>query len=108
MVLSAGLGSLGAAAGSIRLLSEDGAELVRLATEGYTAAMLAASPARLPLDAPVPVSHAARAGEAVFLASQGSYDRRFPAAGAPTSPAATAPPPSCRCWWAGGSWALWR
>ena len=81
VVLSAGLASLGAAAGSIRLLSEDGAELVRLATEGYTVGMLAASPGRLPLDSPAPVCHAARTGEAVFVADQDAYDRRFRAAG---------------------------
>ena len=81
VVLSAGLASLGAAAGSIRLLSEDGTELVRLTTEGYTADMLAASPARLPLDSAAPVCQAARAGLAVFLADQDAYNRHFRAAG---------------------------
>ena len=79
VVLSLGLAALGAAAGGILLLSEDGAELARLAMEGYPDDVLAASPGRLSLDSPAPICVAARERRAIFLADQDAYERRFPA-----------------------------
>jgi len=79
VVLSKGLAALGAAGGSIRILSEDGAHLVRLSPDGYSADMLAASPEILPLAAPAPVCSAVRTREAVFLADSDAYERHFPA-----------------------------
>ena len=55
---------------------------------------------------PAPICAAARERKAVFLAGQGSLRAALPRRSPPpTSPAATAPRPSCRCWWTGGSWA---
>ena len=79
VVLSMGLAALGAAAGGILLLSDDGAELARLAMEGYPDDVLAASPGGLPLASPAPICFAAREREVVFLADQEAYERRFPA-----------------------------
>ena len=79
MVLSRGLAALGADAGAIRLLSEDGADLVRLGIEGYPGDMLAAVAERLPMASPSPLCAAVRTGRPVFLADAAAYARRFPA-----------------------------
>ena len=79
VVLSAGLSALGAAGGSVRLLSGTGTELVRLAAEGYGPGMLAAIPERLPLASPAPVCVAVRGRAAVYLPDGAAYDCRFPA-----------------------------
>ena len=77
VVLSTGLVALGAAAGGIAILSDDGTDLVRLAVEGYSAGVVP-SPERLSLALPAPVCLAVRAQEAVFLADREAYDRCFP------------------------------
>ena len=77
VVLSTGLAALGAEAGGIRVLSDDGADLVRLAAEGYTASVLAASSERLALAALAPICVAVRSREAVFLADREACERHF-------------------------------
>ena len=77
VVLSTGLEALGAAAGGIAILSDDGTGLLRLAVEGYRAGLVP-STERLSLGSPAPVCFAVRAREAVFLADQEAYELRFP------------------------------
>ena len=79
VVLSRGLAALGADAGAVRLLSDDGADLVRIGIEGYPADMLAAAAERLPMGSPSPMCVTVRSGRPVFLADEAAYARRFPA-----------------------------
>ena len=78
VVLSTGLAALGATAGGIALLSDDGTALVRLAVGGYSAGVVP-SPERLSLASQAPICVAVREREAIFLADGYTFSRRFPA-----------------------------
>jgi signal transduction histidine kinase len=77
-VLEQGIAALGAGAGSICLLTDDGTELEVLQSVGYPASVLGQFE-RMRVDAPLPISEAARTGEAVFIEGADSIRERYPA-----------------------------
>jgi signal transduction histidine kinase len=77
-VLTVGVVAAEARAGMIAAVSDDGKELVVLASRGFRDGLMATWE-RFPIDAPYPLSEAVRTGEPVFLGSQAERRRRYPA-----------------------------
>ena len=77
VVVSEGVAALGARAGSVALLSEDGASLEVVQATGYAPELVAAYRA-MPLAAPLPLTDAVRRREAVWLDGVADRDRRYP------------------------------
>lgn len=70
--------ALGAQAGIVSLLSEDGQSLEVLETRGYPPEVLARWPS-LTLDMPIPLAEAARSGQPLWVETQAEIAARFPA-----------------------------
>lgn len=77
VVTEQGVAALGARAGSVALLTEDGAELQILRAAGYPEALVAPW-LRFPLQRRLPISDAVRTGEMVLLTSRGEWSRLYP------------------------------
>jgi signal transduction histidine kinase/ActR/RegA family two-component response regulator len=73
-----GVAALGASAGSLSLLSEDGTELVMAGSVGYPAEIMAPW-RRFSIDAPIPLSDAVRTSEAIYMESPEERVRQYPA-----------------------------
>lgn len=73
-----GISALGATAGSLTLLSEDGLWLEMAGSMGYPTEVMEPWQ-RFPLTAPVPITDAVRTGEPVYLASIEDRIGRYPA-----------------------------
>lgn len=83
-VVTQAVAALGARAGSIALLTEDGQELDIVGSSGYPEELVDAWQ-RFPVAAPVPIAEAVRTGSAVWLESVDDLTRRYPSLA--TSPA---------------------
>jgi PAS domain S-box-containing protein len=77
IIISQGLAVLGATAGSIYLLSADGAELVNLRLVGYSEEVANAW-RRFSVNLPLPLCDAARQGQPIFLLTITERSRRYP------------------------------
>jgi signal transduction histidine kinase len=75
-VVEQGVAALGAAGGVVLRASADGATLELLRAVGYSAEMVQAW-TRFTTDAPVPLAHAVRTREPVFVASAAEWAARF-------------------------------
>ena len=73
-----GIAAVGATAGSLALLSEDGANLEMAGSVGYPAEVIGRWK-RFPLDAPIPLAEAALRGEPVYTESPEDRLARYPA-----------------------------
>ena len=73
-----GVQALGATAGSLSLLSEDGNTLEMAGSVGYPAEMMAPWQ-RYPIEAPIPLTDAVRRAEAIYMESSEERVRRYPA-----------------------------
>ena len=80
VVVEQGVAALGARAGSVALLTGDGAELETVRTVGYPEALVRPW-RRFPLDARTPLTDAVRSGEPVFLESRDAWRSRYPQIG---------------------------
>ncbi len=76
-VVAQGVAALGARAGSIALLTDDGQELEIAGSVGYPKELIDMW-RRFPVDAPVPISEAVRTGNAVWIESLDDLAGRFP------------------------------
>jgi PAS domain S-box-containing protein len=76
-VLSEGLRAAEARAGAIGIITENGTMIELLAERGYDESVLEEW-ARFPVSAGLPMSHVARTGEALFLASKEERNELFP------------------------------
>ncbi len=81
VVIEQGTAALGAAAGLIAYLADDGAHLEVAGTRGYPEEAVRAW-RRIPLDAPVPLAESVRTGEPVVVRSLEERMERYPALGA--------------------------
>ena len=88
VVIDQGIVALGAHAGGVSVLSDDGRELVTLGTVGYDDPGVARF-ARFPVDLPFPARDVVRTGEAVYVASAAEWTERY-GAGLRTVPASEA------------------
>ena len=86
VVVEQGLGALGARAGSLALLTEDGRELELVRAVGYPVERIEPW-RRFSVDAPVPIADAVRTGQPVFLENWDAWLVRYPAAAPGDSPA---------------------
>jgi PAS domain S-box-containing protein len=73
-----GIAAVGATAGSLVLLSEDGANMEMAGSVGYPAEVIGRWK-RFPVDAPLPLAEAAMRGEPVFIESPEDRLARYPA-----------------------------
>jgi PAS domain S-box-containing protein len=73
-----GVGALGATAGSLSLLSEDGSALEMAGHVGYPERVIR-NWRRFPLDAPIPLTDAVRTATPVYMSSPEERLRRYPA-----------------------------
>lgn len=78
VVVSSGFAAVGACAGGVLELSEDGATLEVLKATGYADPVVERFN-RVPLDAPLPASDAVRQREPVFLRTREQLARHYPA-----------------------------
>jgi PAS domain S-box-containing protein len=85
VVVTEGIAALGARAGSVALLADDGATLEVVQATGYDPAMVAAF-RRLPLDAPLPLCDAVRDCRLVWLATAEERDAHYPQLASVRSP----------------------
>ncbi len=77
VVVEEGISALGAAAGSLALMSEDRASLRIVRAAGYADAVMERFRS-FPLESPIALAEAARTGEAVLLASRAEIAARYP------------------------------
>ncbi|MGQ0714029.1 MAG: GAF domain-containing protein [Gemmatimonadaceae bacterium] len=77
VIVDRGVSALGAYAGSMVILSEDGQSLVRVRAIGYPDEMLAGWE-RVPLDASVPLSEAVREASPILLGTDHGVSERYP------------------------------
>lgn len=77
VVVSSGFAAVGARAGGVLELSDDGAALEVLKAVGYSESLLERF-RRVPLDAPVPVADAVRQREPMFVRTPEELARRYP------------------------------
>lgn len=77
VVVDRGLSVLGARAGLVALLSEDGRDLEIVEAHGYDARMMREW-GRFPVDAPLPLSDVTRQGVPLFLTSRAEWLARYP------------------------------
>ncbi len=83
IVVGRGVSALGARAGLMTVLSEDGRSLEIVHTEGYPSDF-GERWQSFPLDAPYPLSEAVRTGAPVFLETLADRTQRYPALGEPS------------------------
>ena len=83
-----GISALGASAGTLSLLSEDGKWLELAGSVGYPPEVISKWQ-RYPLDAPVPLTDAVRLGEPIYIDSPEDRLRRYPALAAVRATAET-------------------
>lgn len=83
-----GIAAVGANAGSLALLSEDGARLELAGSVGYTPEGIARWQ-QFPLDAPIPLAEAVRLGKPVYIESPEERIRRYPALASVNAPKGT-------------------
>ena len=76
VLVTQGLAAAGAQAGVLFLLVEEGRALELVRAEGYRVASLAQW-SRVPIELPLPATHAARTGEPVYLRSTAEWAERF-------------------------------
>lgn len=77
IVLEQGLEALGAAAGTVFMLSEEATKLELFATKGYGDDLTKVWQ-HIPLKAPVPLAECARTGKPVWVQSEDEMETRFP------------------------------
>lgn len=77
VIISAGLRALGGNAGSVSLLSEDGAEFETIQCFGYPPDVVAAY-ARYPVHTALPNADAVRTGQPLFLETGAEREQRYP------------------------------
>ena len=77
VVVTEGIAALGALAGSVALVADDGASLEIVQATGYEPAVVAAF-RRMPLSAPLPLCDAVRAGATVWMPTPAERDARYP------------------------------
>jgi PAS domain S-box-containing protein len=77
IVVEQGMAALGAHAGSVAHICDDGATMEVLYAAGHAPELLDANH-RIPLDSPFPLTDVARSGEELFLATTEERERRYP------------------------------
>jgi PAS domain S-box-containing protein len=77
VTLDRGLSALGAAAGGVSRVSDDGSALETIATRGYPPQMIQPE-LRYPLDTPGHLSHAVKTRTPVLIPNQAAWRARFP------------------------------
>jgi signal transduction histidine kinase len=85
-VMREGAAALGAYAGVVALITEDGTELEILSSIGYRDCMLAGQ--RWPIGASMPIAEAARSAEPVYLESAQAWAARYAPGHPPSGPSA--------------------
>src|SRR3954452_6290691 len=88
VTIEQGVAALGATAGSLALLAEDGATLEMVGSVGYPQEIIEPW-SRFPLDAPIPLSEAVRRAEPIYMDSPDERLRRYPALARVTARRAT-------------------
>ena len=77
VVVTEGIAALGAVAGSVALVADDGASLEIVQATGYDPAVVAAF-RRMPISAPLPLCDAVRAGATMWMPTPAERDARYP------------------------------